>query len=528
MSVGTLVLLHGWGGDSRGWRPLLDALDAGGEGDHKDRPYESVLALDLPGFGDAAHENWPEDETLLRELYQRLPHNCLLIGHSLGGMLAARLAALPGEKIRGLITIGANGRFVAGGDWPGMPEQTFVQFQREMQTEPAATWEKFCGLQARGDSDMRRVLRQLKQWPPQINRSTWLAALDCLARWDNRELLCNLPVPALHLLGERDALVPAAVAELLGAPVEVLAGCGHAPQISSPERVAEKIRDFLRANTSFAPNVTDFTCGGPPFSKSSVARSFARAAASYDTAAHLQRAVCRQLLGQLGSGPAPRRILDLGSGTGYGSQLLRARFPRAEIIALDIAGGMLEFARRERPAAEHYVAGDAEQLPLADGCVDLVFSSMALQWCYRLPRLFAELRRVLAPGGRALVSTLGPGTLHELKVSWAQVDGGVHVNRFLRREEWLTAAQGCGLAGALRAEERVLHFDSALELMRELKNIGAHNVNRDAGRGLLGREKLRRLAAAYEVYRTQAGLPASYEVIYLQLARAEHRRARVQ
>lgn len=494
-----LVLLHGWGGDGRIWQPLLD-------GGNFDWP---VTCLELPGFG-GNEQAWSDDEALLQWLYDRLPHNCLLLGHSLGGMLAARLAARPGqEKIAALMTIAANASFVQRGDWPGMDPRTFADFRQSMSAEPETTREKFCGLQARGDSDMRAVLKQLKSWRPATIGEEWLDALDCLGRLDNREVLTELKVPSLHLFGEKDALVPASAAErlrALGAEVETLPGCGHAPQVSSPQLIAEKICGVVGEPQS-------------PFKKSAVARSFGRAAASYDDAAHLQRAVCRQLLGGVDDGWAPNTILDLGSGTGYGSELLRRRFPRARIIALDLAEGMLRYAQEERPAADAYIAADAEQLPLADGSVELVFSSMALQWCYRLPQLFSELQRVLADGGRCLISTLGPDTLHELKQSWAQVDGGVHVNRFLPQRQWTAAAIDNGLPGSTYSQERMLHFSDVRQLMRELKNIGAHNVNRDAGKGLSGREKLRRLAAAYESRRTPAGLPASYEVIYLSLAK---------
>ncbi|WP_346838644.1 malonyl-ACP O-methyltransferase BioC [Microbulbifer sp. SAOS-129_SWC] len=497
-----LVLLHGWGGDARLWQPLVAALDGA----------LPVTLLELPGFGDRAGEPWPGDDALLQSLYQQLPGNCLLLGHSLGGMLAARLAAQPGQdKIRALMTIAANGSFVQRGDWPGMEAQVFADFCQSMRAAPEATWEKFCGLQARGDRAMRSVLKQLKGWRPSAMGAAWGQALDCLGRFDNRETLPTISVPALHLFGDRDALVPAAAAQRLraqGVAVEVLAGCGHAPQLSCPELVAEKIRDLAAAPRA----------GDAPFAKNAVAQSFGRAAASYDAAAHLQRAVCRQLLDGAEGNPAPQRILDLGSGTGYGSALLRRRFPQAQIIALDLAEGMLQYARAERPHADAYIAADAEQLPLADGSVDLVFSSMALQWCYRLPQLFAELRRVLADGGRCLVATLGPGTLAELKQSWAQVDDGIHVNRFLPQRDWQRAAAASGLCGDWQIETRVLHFEDVRRLMRELKSVGAHNVNRDAGRGLTGRAKLRRLAQAYESLRGEAGLPVSYEVIYLALA----------
>lgn len=501
-----IVLIHGWGCDARHWQPLIQALPKGHE----------VTALELPGFGANAQHPWPDTEVLLRDLYTQLPQNCLLLGHSLGGMLAARLAARSQRetggrgKVAALITIAANTSFVEKENWPGMAKKTFAQFAQSMRAQPEATWEKFCGLQARGDSAMRPLLKQLKQWQPQAINGAWLGALECLGNLDNRELIPELTLPALHLFGEKDALVPMAAAENLGGRAAVLHGCGHAPHISSPARVAEKILPLLERTQRREEN--------PPLEKSAVARSFSRAAASYDTAAHLQRAVCRQLLNEAEKLPVPKRILDLGSGTGYGSELLRRRYPNAEILALDLAEGMLDYARRERPAADFHIAADAENLPLADASVDMIFSSLALQWCYRLPVLFGELQRVLAPAGRCLVATLGPGTLWELKQSWSSVDTAVHVNRFLPDTDWYDSAESKGLPGEIRSEERVLHFRDVRELMRELKTIGAHNVNREAGRGLMTRGKLLRLAKAYESFRGESGLPASYEVVYLNLA----------
>ncbi|MFI2811873.1 malonyl-ACP O-methyltransferase BioC [Microbulbifer sp. M83] len=508
----SLVFLHGWGGDSRIWEPLCTQL-----GESSDLP---TVTIDLPGFGSRAGEPWPDDETLLADIAARLPGPCVLVGHSLGGMLALRLAAHEARdgngKIRGLCTIGANASFVGREQWPGMEPRVFEQFCRGFAADPAATQAQFCGLQARGDRAMRPVMKQLKQWIQPVTGPAWGRALEVLGRWDNRALIAGWQdsrVPALHLLGEGDALVPvAAAAELraLGADARVLEGAGHMPQLSCPGLVAKQLCVFLQG-------IHETESDGAPFDKRAVARSFGRAASSYDRAAHLQRAVCRQLLGRLETSRPPQRILDLGSGTGYGCELLRRRYPDAEIIALDLAEGMLDYARRERPVADHYIAADAEFLPLADASVDLVFSSMALQWCYRLPGLFAELRRVLADNGSCQVATLGPGTLDELRRSWAAVDGGVHVNRFLPAGDWLAAARGAGLSGALKSEGRVLHFDTVMELMRELKTIGAHNVNRDAGRGLTGRARLQALAEAYEQWRTPAGLPASYELLYLDL-----------
>lgn len=511
-AIKNIALIHGWGGDSRCWQPLLEAL-----GDALGALPQQIHLIDLPGFGRRATDDWPHTEKLLAELEALLPPDCLLLGWSLGRMLSVPLAARS-RKVRALVTIAANGTFVeqeAGAEaeaWPGMPARVFEQFCTAQRETPEKNWQRFCGLEARGDSAMRDLLKTLKTWQPEKIPHSWNAALACLGSLDNRALLAQLDMPAVHILGDGDALVPVAAAEKmqsLSGQVKIIAGAGHCPHLSRAQEVARLLKPMLAAAD----------CA--PLDKAAVARAFGRAAASYDAAAHLQRAVCRQLLSAAdGFGDwSPRRILDLGSGTGYGSELLRRRFPDAEIVALDIAPQMLAYARAQRPLADAYIAADAEQLALADDSVDLVFSSFALQWCYRLPQLFAEIHRVLAPGGRVLISTLGPGTLHQLKASWAQIDDAVHVNRFLPAAEWQDAAQGAGLQGNMASEERVLHFESVTSLMRELKSIGAQNVNRNAGKGLLGRARLRQLAGAYDAYRTDSGLPASYEVIYLALGR---------
>ncbi|WP_444923604.1 malonyl-ACP O-methyltransferase BioC [Microbulbifer sp. DLAB2-AF] len=508
IEIENLVFLHGWGGDKGPWLPLLEAV--------REQLAQPLTCIELPGCGERSGEPWPQLESLLQRLYNELPNNCVLVGHSLGGMLALQLAARPGQKkILGVVTISANACFVERDNWPGMQRRVFERFRRAFVQDPYAIWERFCALQSHGDSAMRDLLKQLKERRPNINAEAWKRALDCLAGLDNRHLLQTLKVPSLHLFGKRDALVPQAAVEEIqgcGAAVEVIEGCGHKPHLSQPRQVAERLRHFVE---SLSPSDSGTS---EPFDKSAVARSFGRAAASYDDCAHIQRAVCRQLMKMADRHWTPRTIVDLGSGTGFGSELLRQHFPEARIIALDLAEDMLRYARIERPQADDYIVADAEQLPLADDSVDLVFSSMALQWCYRLPQLFTELRRVLSPEGFCLVATLGPGTLAELRNSWAQVDGDIHVNRFLPLAKWREAAVQSQLNGEVLDEQRLLYFDSLRQLMKELKGVGAHNINRAAKRGMTGRARLQKLAEAYEGLRQPRGLPVSYEVIYMKLA----------
>ncbi|WP_432696373.1 malonyl-ACP O-methyltransferase BioC [Marinobacterium sp. YM272] len=245
-----------------------------------------------------------------------------------------------------------------------------------------------------------------------------------------------------------------------------------------------------------------------------VASSFSRAAATYDSVAGLQRDTADRLLTWLPD-MEPEVVMDLGSGTGYASPKLRAHYPQALLLSLDLAEGMLAYARGQHQLAQHcQVCGDAEQLPLADNSVDLVFSSLAIQWCERPELLFAELRRVLKPGGRVIVATLGPATLAELKQAWAAVDADRHVNEFWPLARIQDAAKSLHQVEQ-QTQLRVLEYGKLGQLMHELKALGAHNVNARNHQGLSSRTRLKTLTQAYEGMRLTSGsLPASYELYY--------------
>ncbi len=251
------------------------------------------------------------------------------------------------------------------------------------------------------------------------------------------------------------------------------------------------------------------------FDKQRVAASFSRAAASYDSVAQLQRDVGNAALQHL---PAmqPQRVVDLGSGTGYFSERLQQRFPDASLISLDLAEGMLRYAREHRPlSGGHYLCADAESLPLADNSVSLIFSSLAIQWCGDYQALFAEIGRVLQPGGYFLFATLGPETLHELRQAWAAVDGFVHVNSFAPADELKLALSPTLALDLWHEEDRLLRYGQLKQLTDELKGIGAHNMNQGQQHALTGRQRVLGFKTAYEQQRMADGmLPATYEVFY--------------
>lgn len=249
-----------------------------------------------------------------------------------------------------------------------------------------------------------------------------------------------------------------------------------------------------------------------------VAQSFSSAAQSYDTVAELQRSVGEHLLTLIPT-KAPNRILDLGCGTGYFLPALAQRFPTATLLGLDIAPGMLQYAR-----ARHYISptlwcnADAQRLPLQANSLSLMFSNLMVQWCTDLFALMADAFRVLEPGGHLICSSLGPDTLCELRHAWRQVDNYVHVNQFMPRLRYEEAARAAGFEVALIEAPRRMHYRQLVDLMRELKALGAHNLNQGRPKGLMGKAKLTQVIKAYEVFRDKSGqLPATYQVYYLVL-----------
>jgi malonyl-CoA O-methyltransferase len=253
-----------------------------------------------------------------------------------------------------------------------------------------------------------------------------------------------------------------------------------------------------------------------------VRASFDRASATYEAAAVLQARVADELLERLEPfNFKPSVVLDLGAGTGRMTAELKKRYRRALVVALDLAPGMLREARRHQQFFRRFerVCGDAMRLPVADASVDVVISSLMLQWCDPPDQALAEVRRVLKPDGFFAFSTFGPDTLRELRSSWMEADGTTHpdnhVNHFIDMHDVGDALVRAGLAEPVLDVDRVqLTYPDALALMRDLKAIGAHNITAGRPRGLIGRERLRRVQNAYEAFRRDGQLPATYEVVY--------------
>lgn len=234
-----LVLLHGWGLNQAVWRGILPLLPSD----------QSVLCLDLPGFG--WRQSWPEPYTLAaiaESLLAEIPPQSLLVGWSLGGLVAQQIALQAPEKVKALALVASSPCFVAkpasaeGQGWPGMSAEVLAQFASALAQDPAKTIERFLAIQAMGSQSARQDIKSLKEAVmelPAPAAEALAGGLSILANSDYRPLLSALSCPVSACFGRLDSLVPVSVATefaaiLPNASIEVFPSASHAPFISHP------------------------------------------------------------------------------------------------------------------------------------------------------------------------------------------------------------------------------------------------------------------------------------------------------
>ena len=249
--------------------------------------------------------------------------------------------------------------------------------------------------------------------------------------------------------------------------------------------------------------------------KRRIASNFSRAAGSYDQAATLQKRVAARVMELLPVDIQASVVLDMGAGTGSQCPVLFEKYPGASVVGMDMAMGMLELARsqHENEPGISWCSGDIEALPFIGESFDLIYSSLAIQWC-SLDRVLHEVFRVLKPGGFFVFSTLAENSLFELDSAWRAINEPCRVNQFKTFEEQAQAVDnGPLVTGSLSLESETLFYPDVFSLLRELKSLGVNTVL-GGQQGLITRSKLHGLQNAYEGFRTDDGLPLTYQVIY--------------
>ena len=209
----------------------------------------------------------------------------------------------------------------------------------------------------------------------------------------------------------------------------------------------------------------------------------------------------------------PKTILDLGSGTGYLSNILKQMFPDAKITCLDISLDMLLECSKKNTKFNLVVA-DAENMPFNNEVFDLVISSFTLHWCEEIEKIFSDIHRYLKNNGVFMFTTVGPNTLIELNNAYANIDGEQHVNSFTDMHVYGDSLLKCGFYDpVMDVENLIIEYSSFANILKSLRKTGANTVIGQKA-SYMPKESYKKLANSYKKNKGNGRFPVSYEMIY--------------
>jgi pimeloyl-[acyl-carrier protein] methyl ester esterase len=240
-----LVFLHGWGMNSGVWQPLIDII--------KDQ--FCITTIDLPGYG-LNHQQLPTPynlQNVATVVAEQIPADCILIGWSLGGLVAQKIAISNPEKLKQLVLICSSPKFSKGDNWPGIEPKVLHFFTQQLDLHPSKTLERFLAIQAMGSVNARQDAKIIKQVTQEYSLPSTVAlaaGLDMLQSIDLRQQFKTLSIPCHMFFGHLDTLVNANVAPVLQqlnskVTTEVITDASHAPFISNTESFAKSLMKAL-------------------------------------------------------------------------------------------------------------------------------------------------------------------------------------------------------------------------------------------------------------------------------------------
>lgn len=229
-----LVVIHGWGMNSEVWQPVKAVLEQ----------HFSVYWVDLPGHGRNKDVLMPGLDDIATELIRNLPDGSIVMGWSLGGLLAQQIAIAYPARVSQLILIASTPCFVQRDDWQAaMAAETFQNFVESLQTDWQGTMKRFLALQFMGvkgaQATVKALRERLLEHPPSFQALE--QGLSLLKETDFREQT-NLHANAHWIMGSLDRLIPVAlVKELPAETITIIEGAGHAPFISHADEFVENL-----------------------------------------------------------------------------------------------------------------------------------------------------------------------------------------------------------------------------------------------------------------------------------------------
>jgi malonyl-CoA O-methyltransferase len=252
--------------------------------------------------------------------------------------------------------------------------------------------------------------------------------------------------------------------------------------------------------------------------KQRIAARFGASTPHYDAGTPVQREVAQRLAERIKrlSLPQPLRVLEIGCGTGH-LTLALAPAIGGDWLITDIAPDMVaECARRCASAgvAARFAVMDGEQPEMATGATDLIVSSLAAQWFEDLPGAVHRLSRLLAPGGRIILATLGEGSFMEWRAAHAALGFAAATPHYPDATR-LARSFPPGMRVSVAEETLREPFAEPLDFLRRLRAIGADTPAADTRP--LSAGQLRRVIRKLE---QQGATAISYRVLYATAERS--------
>jgi malonyl-CoA O-methyltransferase len=249
-----------------------------------------------------------------------------------------------------------------------------------------------------------------------------------------------------------------------------------------------------------------------------IRRRFERSAASFDSADFVHAATRDGLLARI----EPlliqaSTVIDLGSATGAANRLLNKRFPKARVIAIDVAHNMLQKARERKSwlAKTLFAQADASALPFANGSIDVIFCNQLLPWFENPDTVFSEIARVLKKGGVFAFATLGPDSLQELGCAWRKVDEQAHVSHFPDMHDLGDGLVNAGLVDPVLDVDRLsITYKDSESLFRDLTSSGARNALQQRQAALTGKRRFNAMTTALEGSAVDGNIILDMELVF--------------
>ncbi|MCU4677635.1 pimeloyl-ACP methyl ester esterase BioH [Catenovulum sp. 2E275] len=234
MALQNLYLIHGWGMNRSVWQVIENELKA----------HFKLHFLDLPGYANA-HKHYPADYSLANiseQVAAKVNQPGILLGWSLGGLVAQQIALTQPQKLTHLICLASTPKFQASDNWSGIKPEVLSAFQQQLANDYQKTIERFLAIQTMGSDTARQDVKALKTLlleHPTPDEFVLAAGLKILAEADLTKQINQISVPTLRLYGKLDSLVPAKAIEPIAqlqpnAQTIIFNKASHAPFISHP------------------------------------------------------------------------------------------------------------------------------------------------------------------------------------------------------------------------------------------------------------------------------------------------------